>query len=117
MVSPRFLDDYGYWDDFVKECFYEKRAKDYLSHIRYNKRNYPYEDVKWFKIVRYRYSWEWWKDYISVEFTGAMMFMKDAKGFQYLDHVIPLLIIDGKCAQGKIIHASGIEIMDDISEI
>lgn len=113
MFKPRFLDDYGYWDDFVKECFYETRVEGYSPALRPLKKKYEYHNVAWFKIMRHRYSWEWWKDFIGVEFTGAMVFMKDANGFQYLDHVMPLVNIRGDYAEGKMIHASCLEIMDE----
>lgn len=112
MTIP-FLDECGYWEAFEQECFYEKRAKSYDQHIRPLRKKYRYEDIAWFKIVRHRYEWEWWKDFIGVEFTGVMVFMKDAKGFQYLDHVIPITDIYGRYAEGKMIHATGIEMMDE----
>lgn len=112
-IEPIFLDPESYWQAFVEECFYEKRAKDYDKHIRYSKRNYNYEDVGWFQIVRHRYEWEWWKDFIGIEFVGAMTFHKDEKGFQYLNHVTPLSMHDdGKVVEGKIINATALFKLD-----
>lgn len=112
-MLPPFLNTEQYYKSFHNACFYEQLAYNWDKHARKVKK-LKGEDWGHFRIVRSRgYSFEWWKDYIGIVFYGIMSFHKSAEGFWYLDNVTPVCLIDGEMLQGKTIHTSALEFIEE----